>query len=295
MAEVSVAAPRPAEAGIYARLSLGHRWTRGVAALLGATFATTALLAMIPLLATAATAEESTQADSTSVAEVIDAQTSLQQSAADSQTRVDALDDETLALISRYNTELARYEDLITYNDNMRQLIASQAAEKARLDGELQEIEVVRRSVVPLMVEMVDVLERFIDLDQPMLKEERLARLDELKRNLTRSDVEIAERYRRVIEAYQIEAEYGQTIEAYEGPLSLEDRELTVDYLRVGRVGLYYLSLDRENGGIWDPVDDRWMALDESELDALDFAVRVARKQAPPNLVPLPLWTREAP
>lgn len=266
--------------------------------MIGLLLATAPLLVMSLLLAPsalAAVAEESTQADSTSVAEVIDAQTVLQRSAADSQSRVDALDDETLALVSRYNTELARYEDLITYNDNMRQLLASQAAEKARLDGELQEIEVVRRSVVPLMVEMVDVLERFIELDQPMLKEERLARLDELKRNLTRSDVEIAERYRRVIEAYQIEAEYGQTIEAYEGPLSLEDRELTVDYLRVGRVGLYYLSLDRENGGIWDPLDDRWMALDESGLDALDFAVRVARKQAPPNLVPLPLWTREAP
>ena len=229
-------------------------------------------------------AEESAQVD-----DVLEAQTSYQQQAIDAQNRLDSLDDETLTLISRYNSELARYEDLRTYNDNMRQLLASQAAEKARLEEELAEVEVVRRSVVPLMVEMVDVLERFIDLDQPMLKDERLARLAELKKNLTRSDVEIAERYRRVIEAYQIEAEYGQTIEAYEGPLHLDGRELTVDYLRVGRVGLYYLSLDRESGGIWDGVAGDWVALlNDSQLDALDFAVRVARKQAPPNLVPLP-------
>ena len=242
------------------------------------------------VLGSGALAEESTQ-----VGDVLDAQADYQAEAVESQTRLDALDDETLTLISRYNSELARYEDLKTYNDNMRQLLASQAAEKARLAQELTEIEVVRRSVVPLMVEMVDVLEQFIDLDQPMLKDERLARLDELKKNLTRSDVEIAERYRRVIEAYQIEADYGQTIEAYEGPLTLADRELTVDYLRVGRVGLYYLSLDRETGGIWDPVANDWVALADSQLDALDFAVRVARKQAPPNLVPLPLWTREMP
>ena len=242
------------------------------------------------VLVAAAQAEESVQVD-----DVLEAQTSYQEQAIGSQSRLDALDDETLTLISQYNSELARYEDLRTYNDNMRQLLASQAAEKARLTQELAEIEVVRRSVVPLMVEMVDVLERFIDLDQPMLKDERLARLAELKKNLTRSDVEIAERYRRVIEAYQIEAEYGQTIEAYEGPLQLEDRELTVDYLRVGRVGLYYLSLDRETGGIWDGVAGDWVALNDSQLDALDFAVRVARKQAPPNLVPLPLWTRETP
>lgn len=238
----------------------------------------------------AALAEEPAQ-----VGDVLEAQADYQQSAIDSQTRLDELDDETLTLISQYNGELARYEDLRTYNANMRELLASQASEKARLQQELAEVEVVRRSVVPLMVEMVDVLEQFIDLDQPILIDERRARLDELRKNLTRSDVEIAERYRRVIEAYQIEAEYGQTIEAYEGPLTLGERELTVDYLRVGRVGLYYLSLDRESGGIWDPARRTWQALADSQLDALDFAVRVARKQAPPNLVPLPLWTREVP
>ena len=237
-----------------------------------------------------AAAEETAGVD-----DVLDAQNAYQTEAVDTQTRLDALDDETLTLISRYNSELARYEDLKAYNANMRQLLASQAAEKARLDAELEEVEVVRRSVVPLMLEMVEVLEGFIDLDQPMLRAERLARLEELKRNLTRSDVEIAERYRRVIEAYQIEAEYGQTIEAYEGPLLLEGRELTVDYLRVGRVGLYYLSLDRQTGGIWNPAENGWTTLADSELDALDFAMRVARRQAPPNLVPLPLWTGESP
>lgn len=252
-------------------------------------------LVFVALAAPLAAEQTPSATGGASVDDVLTTQEARQQSAVASQTRVEALDDETLALISRYNGELSRYEDLVTYNDNMRQLLASQAAEKGRLAGELKEVEVIRRSVVPLMVEMVDVLERFINLDQPMLKGERLARLEELKRNLTRSDVEIAEKYRRVIEAYQIEAEYGQTIEAYEGPLSLEGRDLTVDYLRVGRVGLYYLSLDREAGGIWDSIDGGWVGLDETGLDALDFAVRVARKQAPPNLVPLPLWTAEVP
>ena len=164
-----------------------------------------------------------------------------------------------------------------------------------RLGEELREIEVVRQNLVPLMVEMVDVLEQFIELDQPMLKEERLARLSELQTNLTRSDVEIAEKYRRVIEAYQIEAEYGQTIEAYEGTVQLEDRNLTVDFLRVGRLGLYFLSLDRQTGGLWDPRRADWRPLLGEELDAVNFAVRVARKQAPPNLIELPLWTGDTP
>lgn len=230
-------------------------------------------------------------ADGATVDAVLGAEMSGQTAAAASQSRVEALDDETLAMVSEYNRELARYQDLVTYNGNMRQLLASQAAEKQSLEAELEEIEVIRRSLVPLLVEMVDVLDRFIGLDQPMLMDERRARVDELKANLSRADVEIAEKYRRVIEAYQIEAEYGQTIEAYEGVVDTGGRELTVDFLRVGRVGLYYLSLDRRSGGLWDPAAARWRALDGDGLDAVDFAMRVARKQAPPNLVPLPLWT----
>ncbi|MFN3165370.1 MAG: DUF3450 domain-containing protein, partial [Pseudohongiellaceae bacterium] len=219
-------------------------------------------------------------------------QQSLQQQAQDSQTTVADLDDETMSLVSAYNRELARYEELQTYNDNMRQLLASQEQERARINGELQEVEVVRQAIVPLMVEMVDVLGEFIALDQPMLMDERNARLAQLQSIITRSDVELAEKYRRIIEAYQIEAEYGQSLEAYEADIEIAGSERTVDILRVGRVALYYISLDREQAGIWDPDSRSWHVLPGNTLDSLDFALRVAREQAPPNLMALPLWTQ---
>lgn len=232
---------------------------------------------------------------SETVREVLDSRKDSQAAGAASQARVEALDDETLALIARYNREQARYEDLAAYNENMRALLASQQAERDRLSAELTEIEVVRQAIVPLMLEMVDVLDQFVGLDVPMLPDERNARLAELRANLTRSDVNLAERYRRIIEAYQIEAEYGSSIEAYEGNVEVDGEQLTVDFLRIGRVALYYLSLDRARGGIWDPRDGAWQPLTEAELDRLDYGVRVARRQAPPNLLELPIWTGEAP
>lgn len=228
------------------------------------------------------------------VGDVVAQQEQLQRDAQQSQQRIEALDDESLAMLSAYNQEQRRYDDLATYNQNLRQLLASQAIEKNRFNAELAEVEVVRQAIVPLMVEMVDVLEQFIELDQPMLVEERSARLATLKTVLTRSDVDIAEKYRRVIESYQIEAEYGQSLEVYEGPISLEGKALTVDFLRVGRVGLYFLSLDRNEAGIWNPETDSWHKLDSGYLDALDYAVRVAREQAPPDLIELPLWSQGA-
>jgi hypothetical protein len=226
-----------------------------------------------------------------SVADVLESQEDYQRDAAASQRRIEELDDETVSLLSEYHTELERLHDLQTYNANMRRMRASQEAEKVRLGQELEEIEVLRREMLPLMVEMIDVLARFIELDQPMLLAERQSRLRALQDNLSRSDVALGEKYRRIIEAYQIEAEYGQNIEAYEGSLSLQGRDLTVDFLRVGRLALYYVSLDRSEAGLWDPRQGSWHALDEEYLELLELALRVARKQAPPNLMPLPLWT----
>jgi len=231
--------------------------------------------------------------DPPDAANAIEQQQQYQQDAQQSQQRIEALDDETITMVSAYNRELERYEDLVTYNENMRQLLASQEQEKTRINAELTEVEVVRQEIVPLMVEMVDVLDQFIALDQPMLEQERSLRLQSLRSVITRSDVDIAEKYRRVIEAYQIEAEYGQSLEAYEAPALINGRELTVDYLRVGRVGLYYLSLDRQEAGIWNQQNNDWYPLPDEYLDAVDYAVRVAREQAPPNLIELPLWTRE--
>jgi len=225
-------------------------------------------------------------------ADIQEEQAALQQAAGQSQDRVESLDDETMSMVSAYNRELSRAEELQTYNDNMRQLLASQAAERERFNVELREVEQVRQAIVPLMVEMVEVLDNFISLDQPMLVEERQARINQLQSIVTRADVEIAEKYRRIMESYLIEAEYGQSLEAYEAQIPIGGVERTVDILRVGRVALYYLSLNREEAGIWNPETGRWSTLSDDYLGSLDYALRMAREQAPPNLVNLPLWTR---
>lgn len=220
-----------------------------------------------------------------------DVQDALQQDAVESQDRVEDLDDETMAMVSAYNREIQRYEELLSYNENMRQLLESQRLEREALNAELEEVEVVRQAIVPLMVEMVDALARFIELDQPMLMAERTARIEQLQSIVTRSDVEIAEKYRRIIEAYLIEAEYGQSIEAYEGTVNADSGEITVEFLRLGRVALFYMTLDRQQAAIWNPRSADWVSLPDSSLDSLDHALRVARDQAPPDLLVLPLWT----
>ena len=63
------------------------------------------------------------------------------------------------------------------------------------------------------------------------------------------------------MEAYQVETDYGRTIEAYRGPLTLEGTTRTVDFLRVGRVALFYRALDGSLVGHWDREQRAWKQL----------------------------------
>jgi hypothetical protein len=105
--------------------------------------------------------------------------------------------------------------------------------------------------------------------------------------------VSLSEKYRRILEAYQVETEYGRTIEAYQAALINGDSGRTVDFLRIGRVGLYYLSLDGREAGMWDNKTKQWHVLPTDQNQAVSQGLKVALKQLPPNLLVLPMQTVE--
>jgi hypothetical protein len=109
-----------------------------------------------------------------------------------------------------------------------------------------------------------------------------------------RADVSLSEKYRRIMEAYQVETEYGRTIEAYQAGLPSDGDNRTVDFLRIGRTSLYYLTLDGREAGVWDSNHQSWQSLPDSYLQAVADGLKVARKQLPPDLLVLPVKTASA-
>jgi len=139
------------------------------------------------------------------------------------------------------------------------------------------------------MARMIDTLSTFVELDIPFLAEERSTRIAGLNYMLTRADVSVSEKFRRVLEAYQVEVEYGRTIEAYTGIQKVDGQELDVDFLRIGRVSFIYRSRDGKLIGMWDKSSMSWQVLGDEYRSDINKAMRIARKQLAPDLIIVPI------
>jgi predicted RNase H-like nuclease (RuvC/YqgF family) len=222
------------------------------------------------------------------LAEALTAQAQVDREAAASQETLNGLRERTQDAAGRYAQALADAESLERYNNQLQEQVASQQTEIASIERQLVEIETTNREVQPLMQQMVDTLDRFVQLDVPFLIEERTARVNGLKEMMNRADVTISEKYRRILEAYQIELEYGRTLDAYEGRLTADSGERTVEFVRLGRVSLMYRTLDGSETGYYDNIQKRWVA-DPSYSDAVEEALRVARGDGAPELLTVPV------
>lgn len=204
-----------------------------------------------------------------------------------SQQKIGRLDDQSQALLNEYRQIKAETDQLSLYNKQMTRIVENQEAELASLDRQIGEIERTERGILPLMSRMLDNLSQFIQLDTPFLPKERAARVELLRDMMTRADVTISEKFRRVLEAYQVEVDYGRNIEAYRG----QQNNVSYDFLRVGRVALYRLANDGQQAWVWNAESRDWHALNADYLRDLRKALKVAQQVAAPELLKIPMPT----
>jgi hypothetical protein len=228
-------------------------------------------------------------AQDTKLDRALDEQTGANRDAQGSQGRVDGLDDETQRLLTEYRRALTDAESYRTYANQLEAQVQSQHDELAEMDRQLLEVETTSREVLPLMQNMLATLDQFVKLDVPFLLDERTKRVATLTDMMSRADVTISEKYRRIVEAYQVEMDYGRTIEAYEGELSSAGGEpRTVQFLRVGRVTLLYQTLDGRETGYWDAEQKGWV-VDDAYAHNFKEGVAVAKKARAPEMLIVPV------
>ena len=224
----------------------------------------------------------------------IDLQVAGQKSAGKSQKSVERLDDESRKMLEEYRLLTQQLQRTTLANDELQSQVEGQSAEIQRITEELQEIDRMRSDIDPLMQQMLETLTELVARDTPFLSDERQARLESLQSANEKRSQEVSERFRQLLEAYQIEADYGRNIEAYQAQLVTQnDQQKMVDFLRLGRVALFYQTLDGKTGGVWDNNKRSWISLESSHMTELTRAIRIARKQLPPDLMVLPMLIPE--
>ncbi len=206
-----------------------------------------------------------------------------------SQKRVAQLADQTTELVGEYRLALQKLDRVKIYNNHLQKLVDDQESEKANITRQLDDFQTVQTEIVPLMFDMIENLATFISLDMPFNIEERNNRVDTLRSLMDDSNITISEKYRKIMEAYQIETSFGRDMEAREGTLDIGGEAREVDFLRIGRIVLAYQTRDKEETGFWNKTAGQWESLPAEFRAPITDGLRIARKQAAPNLLLLPV------
>ncbi|MDR3417426.1 MAG: DUF3450 family protein [Nevskia sp.] len=220
----------------------------------------------------------------------VDATLQAGRAASAAQQQINQLDDQTRTMLERYRAALWQTQQLNVYAQQIGPLLASQDADRAALQQQLQQFTGSSHDITPLLLRMIDSLDKFVGMDLPFLLQERRERIASLKRLMTDPAEPQAEKYRRVLEAYRIEAAYGHGLGAERMQLQLEGGGTrVVDVLRLGRVALYSLSLDGREAACWDAAAKQWRPLQDRYRAAVREGLKIAHETAAPEVLILPV------
>ena len=220
---------------------------------------------------------------------LIEAEALRIQQAQASQDQIDGIVSETRTLAEEYRAVLKEVEGLEVYNTLLDRQIEDQETELANLRTSIDEVQVIERQILPLLTRMVDGLGRFVELDVPFLLEERLERVERNRSLLEQANVTAAEKFRVVMEAWQIENDYARTISTYTDEVEIDGVAREVDVLQIGRVALLYQTPDGALSGAWDQRIGQWVPVGNEYRNTIRQGISLALNQLAPTLLLLPM------
>ena len=183
--------------------------------------------------------------------------------------------------------------------EKKKQLIAEQNAIQTQIIANRQKADLHKQQIInstllsreirPYLELVYQKLAEQISINRPFLQNERQHRLNRLRLILDDPDVTISEKYRRIMEALFIEAEYGSSVDTYRKTIISGEQELTVNIFRLGRISVFFQSPDKNRTGFYDNSDGSWKEFPASYNREINTAFEIAAKRRPIKLVNLPL------
>jgi gas vesicle protein len=217
----------------------------------------------------------------------LEVEAATNEAAAGSQERVSELARQAQDLLSEYRSVVRETESLQIYNENLQRVVNDQKSEVQSINRQLAGLEETNRGIVPLMLEMIGMLDQIVAVDLPFRLDQRRARVERLREMMDQAEVTASEKYRRIMEAYQSELEFGRTTEAYSDQLPGSGQ--TVNFLRVGRTLLVYQTSDQSETGWFNSRTRQYEVLPDHYRLEVREGLAIARNEKAPDLVVLPV------
>lgn len=248
----------------------------------------TALAAFVvtALAALALVGPSTAQDDAEAVRGTVDGTVEIQK---ETQQKQDDWSAERAALMARYETAKANVEFLERTIVIENKEVAALESAIAELERRLDESDRLNAVLEDTLNAIVGDLEAWVARDIPFLEEERQQRLESLKNEMARPDVTGAEKLRRVLEALQVEANYGNTVEIHQTDVELAGERLSVDLLRLGRVHVFWRTPDGKRVGEYDRASRAWVELPDKYSHNIGTAMEMASRIRPVEITSLPL------
>lgn len=226
------------------------------------------------------------QSDPEKVKETVDGTISVQK---ETQKLKDDWAEEQSQLLTRYRNAQANIRYLSERKAVEADRLAALDDRNTELERRLTESDRLNAVLQDTLMSIYDDLESWVKRDLPFLLDERNHRLAALRTELLRPDVAGAEKLRRVLEALQVEASYGNTVEVGQQGIVVSGVELNVDVLRMGRVSTFWRTPDGKRVGEYDRATGEWVELPSKYRRSIGQAMEMASRTRPIEILSLPL------
>lgn len=205
------------------------------------------------------------------------------------QQQINQLDDERTDMIAEYRTLLQRTTAEKLFVRQQETVVEAQREELASLEDQLSRVDEITAQVTPMLIEMIADLRMFVEADMPFKMDERMDAIESLESAMERADVNTAERYRLIIEAYQREMEYGSTFDTWQEEVDIDGAPTNVNMMLFGRVAYVYMTPDRKVIRRWDRDAGAFVDVDSKFREDILKSIRITDGLAQQDVVFAPV------
>jgi chromosome segregation ATPase len=207
----------------------------------------------------------------------------------DTQKKQEAWAEEKNDLTARYRAAKAQVDYLEKTKAFEQNEVASLDKGIAELERRMVESGRLKDNLEDSLNVVMGHLDTWVNHDIPFLMDERHARLASVREAIAKPEVSAAEKLRRVLEALQVEANYGNTVDVSQERIQVGSEEVSADVIRVGRVSVFWRSPDGKRVGEYDRASKQWVEIDRKYAQDIGNVREMVLRLRSTKVITLPL------